>query len=137
MSRNHPGLFPAPGTTKDRLLRETTRTVFKTCGCPGRKFSLESGLRAISCGETSFYCLKKENENIAPGRQRSRVKIVPFSHQLWWGQLGLPHRPELHPRAQEKLGAFPFLGAPCTRASPVSRGLLKGRLSELQTFSCF
>ena len=70
--------------------------------------------------------------------KRSRVKIVPFSHQLWCGQLGLPHHPRASPQGPGEVGGIPLPGCPLhSCASPVNRDLLKGRLSELQAVSCF
>lgn len=107
--------IPAPGTTKDWLLRKAARTVFKT-GCPGGSFP-GFWVEGYFCGETSFYCLKKENENIAPGRQRSRVKILPFSHQLWW-TAGAPTPPLSFTPGPRRSWGFPCLRAPCTPHAP-------------------
>lgn len=98
--------IPAPGTTKDRLLRKTARTVFKTW-LPWEEVFPGFWVEGYFLWRNFILLPKKENENIAPGRQRSRVKILPFSHQLWCGQLGLPHRPRASPQGPGEVGGDP------------------------------
>lgn len=62
---------PSSGDTQGPSVSETSPGLFsKHGGCCRRKFAFGVGLRVISCGETSFYCLGKESETISAGRQR-------------------------------------------------------------------